>query len=338
VAGGAASAQGIAVAVTRAQSNTYATGGSGSTLGTASAYAGAVTTAANGSSNAYAQATGSAVTSQARADSAMTGSGQARAYGNGSTGSVEATSVSTGPLGRTVTAVASGDVAGVTQSITQSTFGGSFSGLPGLSGGSNGYVAFANVDGAPAAGTVTSILNAHNAVRNAIQADSLTTVGIGNLGANYGPATPGASHTYSASSEYTFTLASSSSILLGLLDFTGRSAGNPINLSFSASVGGTAVYSQSFSSLASAAAWFTDHPLNLGTYAAGNIVVDINLTLTSGSDQGAGFSYLLGTGNLTTPAVVPEPGRVAMLLPGLMVIGWMMRRRRAQQEGTLNGL
>ncbi len=94
-------------------------------------------------------------------------------------------------------------------------------------------------------------------------------------------------------------------------------------IDFSVSNFGTLLVSESFTSLASADAYFIDHALSLGMFS-GSVNLMLSFTLTGMDAQGADFSYLVASG-----ALVPEPAEWVMLLAGLGVFGALARVRRA---------
>jgi hypothetical protein len=257
----------------------------------------------------------------------MNGVANSQAQAIGGSGTSTATSQSAGDLSRLVVASATGEVGSSVYANTQSTFGGYVSGLPNLNGGSNGVQAFSFADGAPSAGAVDYILATHPNVKASIEAGSLQALGTGAMGANVAYL-PSASHSYTASTEYTFTLAGTSGLVVGLLDFTGYDGGLPMAIDFNVSNFGATLLSQSFTTLASASAYFTDHALSLGNFS-GNVDLMLSFTLTGMNAQGADFSYLVASGVLTNP--VPEPSEWALLLVGLGVLGALARMGRARQ-------
>ena len=113
------------------------------------------------------------------------------------------------------------------------------------------------------------------------------------------PAGSTGSRSYDATTTWNFSLATPTAVSLGLLGMTSYGGGFN-SLVFSVKNGSTTLVNDTFTSLASAQTFFTDHALSLGTFQAGsaNLVVDFNLTASSA--KGADVSYLLSS--LTTPA------------------------------------
>jgi hypothetical protein len=66
-------------------------------------------------------------------------------------------------------------------------------------------------------------------------------------------------------------------------------------LTFKVMSGGSTLVNKTFTSFASADAYFTDDPLNLGNFAAGTNSLTISYSLTCSSAKGADFSYLIAT-------------------------------------------
>ena len=328
--GGAAQSQATATAVNQANATANATGGGGVVTGAALAQATTYTSAAAGQSYSQANANSAKGAADAQANSHVVGTGLATSIANatGLSGQSVAISQATGDLQRTVTAQANAQVGSVANSITHASFGGvTVGGLPNLSTSTNGYEAFANVDGTPNASSVTSLLNSHANVKNVINTSGLNVIGYGEVGANFGQDAVGP-HTYSASTEFTFTLASSSNLVLGLLDFTGRDAGGAVDFKLDVSNFGASLLSQSFTSIASAESYFTDHALSLGLFN-GNVDLKVSWTIAADKAQGGDFNFLVASGTLTN--AIPEPGSIPMMLVGLGVLG-MWTRMKAQRR------
>ena len=162
---------------------------------------------------------------------------------------------STASKGRTLVATANAGVAGsAVQAATQTTFGGAVSALPDLSAGSNGLQAFAFADGQPKARAVNTQLASHAQVAAAVNAAGLKPMGLGSMGANVADAAT-AAQDYTATTEYSFTLAGPGGLTLGLLDFTGYAQGGAFALTFDVSNSGTSLVHQSFDTLSSADAY-----------------------------------------------------------------------------------
>ena len=215
-------------------------------------------------------------------------------------------------------------------SYSQATFGGSVNGLPNLTSGSNGYESFSFINGAPGSSSVNSLLSSHSNVNTAIGAANLDVIGTGAMGNNFG-SDASAMHTYTSSGHYTFTLGNTTEVLVGLLDFTGRDAGTNMDLTFTVSNFGSTLLSEDFTSLAAADAYFTDHALALGNFT-GNVDLLLTTSMTTNSNQGADFSYLVATSNLVNP--VPEPSQWLLLLGGLGILS-SFARRFARQAGHI---
>jgi hypothetical protein len=133
----------------------------------------------------------------------------------------------------------------------------------------------------------------------------------------YAPdATPGTTHVYSSSTQFNFTLAGSANLMVGLLGQQSLGAGFDL-LKFVIDRNGSVVFSQTFSTLADAQGFFSDHALSLGSYA-GLQELTLSAELTASGAGGFGFGYVVGTGS---PVVaVPEPATWLLLLLGCTVI------------------
>jgi len=78
--------------------------------------------------------------------------------------------------------------------------------------------------------------------------------------------------------------------------------------------GTTTLVNNSFSTLASAQTYFTDHVLGLGSFAAGSTSIVIDFSLSASSLRGADMSYLLsalGSGALSTTRAPGQAGSAA---------------------------
>jgi hypothetical protein len=257
------------------------------------------------------------------------GVGYSLANGSGPSGHAIATSTATGDLQHTVTAQGNAQVGGTANSHTQATFGGSVNGLPNLTSSSYAYESFSFVNGAPNSSSVNTLLSSHSNVNAAVGASNLDVIGVGAMGNDFGSNVTGV-HTYTSSGEYTFTLGNATEVVVGLLDFTGRDAGAATDLMFTVSNFGSTILSQGFTSLGAADAYFTDHALSLGGLA-GNVDLSMTFSMTTGSDQGAGFSYLVAA------APVPEPSQWLLLLAGLGILGSVARSSSKQASGSYRG-
>ena len=120
-------------------------------------------------------------------------------------------------------------------------------------------------------------------------AGGATTLGLGSLGANWNA---GTAHTYDANATYMFHLGASSNLNLGLLSMTSYGGGFD-SLKFTVTSGSTVLLQDSFTSLASAQTFFTDHPVNLGTFGAGTQTIKVDYSLVASAWKGADISYLL---------------------------------------------
>jgi hypothetical protein len=120
-------------------------------------------------------------------------------------------------------------------------------------------------------------------------------------------------------------------LFVGLLDPTAQGGGFD-TLNFQVTREGAAVIDQSFTDLASALAWFDDHPLDLGATGAGvqgPLDLTFRLTMTGGAGEGftADLLFANATEGAGPAAPVPEPGGALAVL-GTLAGGAMLRRAR----------
>lgn len=218
------------------------------------------------------------------------------------------------------------DVAQQVNSVAMTGFsGGASKVLPNLSGGSNGIEAFSYADGLLASGQFDSLVNGHNAIKASFVAGAERhLIGIGVIGANYSEFAVG-QRVYTGSAQYSYTFDQATDVLLGLMDFSGYDALNPMALDFSIANAGQTLFSRSFMTLSDARGFFVNNAINLGSFV-GQVDLAINFSLTADVSQGAAFSYLLAAGSATI-APVPEPSQFAMLLAGLAVVSLTVHRR-----------
>ena len=116
-----------------------------------------------------------------------------------------------------------------------------------------------------------------------------------------------------------------------------RSTGNGFDtLEFRLDKEGTTVLDQSFTSLAAATAYFTDHVLDLGGIATGitgTLDLTFYLNLTS-NDADAAFQADVLFGD--NGAVVPEPSTWVSMALGLFVLAGVRRCVRRAASGRSN--
>ncbi|WP_158746247.1 hypothetical protein, partial [Acidisphaera sp. L21] len=324
--GGAATASLAITGLDRLNGTATATGGNSGNVGgtttgtagnaTATSSATATDTGSSGTAIDVATATGGTGTAQATAAAsatAATANGQeanASAQASGSSGTASSTA-KTGGAGVIVamSAISAATYAARALSNSLANISGNFytfnsDGTFGT-GGSENDISF--MSGLPNAGTVTSVLNANSNLAAKLGTAQANVFGQGVLG-GYDASSNG-SQTYASTNSWTLNSTSlTGHLILGFSDDVSFGTGFT-SLALSVSVGGAAVLSQSFTTLAAAQAYFDNDAVDLGAIASSaNLVVSVTTTLVT-STLGAGFgeAYLLGTTGGNGPPVLTAP-------------------------------
>ena len=211
-------------------------------------------------------------------------------------------------------------------SVAMTAFsGGAPRALPSLSGGSNGIEAFSYADGLLGSGQFGALVSSRSAIDNAfVTGSERHLIGTGVIGANHSEFAIG-QRTYTGSAAFSYAFDQTTDVLLGLMDFSGYDASNPMSLDFSVTNSGQTLFSRSFMTLSDARGFFVNNAINLGSFV-GQVDLAVDFSLTTDRLQGAAFNYLLAAGSLTI-APVPEPRQFAMLLAGLGVLSLTVHRR-----------
>jgi hypothetical protein len=178
-----------------------------------------------------------------------------------------------------------------------------------------GTQAYSYASGAADAGAIASRANVTAAFNGG------TVYGAGVQGVNYAV---GATQAYTSTGQYSITLGGTSSLILGLLDFTAYGTGFD-QLTLSIADNGSLLYSRAFSSLGEAELFFSDGTLNLGSFSAGLQLLTVTSSFLGSGDGGFGFSYALAG---TAVSAVPEAQTWLMLIAGLGMIVVSARRAR----------
>jgi len=127
-----------------------------------------------------------------------------------------------------------------------------------------------------------------------------------------------------------FQFSSPQHILLGLLDADVTGNGFQ-SLHFRATVNGAAAVDKTFTTLADAQTYFTDHVVDEGPVVVGPdglMHLGWELDLTSMSGDGFGTNFIVA--NATPNSATPEPG--AMSLLGIGLLGLLGRSRRMKKR------
>jgi hypothetical protein len=263
---------------------------------------------ANAAAVGGAGATLGAATAVANAIGGTASSAEASAQG----ASGQASAMSEAELGSTVITSASAQTTlnGV-NAYTQANVGGaSFAKAP---ASDNGYNAYSYASASPTATASTGS----------------TMLGAGVLGGNGS----GASATYAAQATYDLNLSGKNNLTIGLLNLASYGGGFS-DLTFTVKDGSATVLTDSFTTLASAEAFFTDDPLSPKSLQNLSGAVDLSLDyqITAKGGEGAGIAYVLG--DKRTATNVPEIDSSSALSAATLLLGSLMvlRRRHARKQ------
>jgi hypothetical protein len=305
VSNGAANAQAVSDFTSTSRVRAEAAGGTGPV----SAYADAAK--GNADVSAYSSALGSAAN-------------QAQALSRGTRGTVNATSVSTGDGGRSVTTNVS--VAHETQisiaARTSASIGGALPTLANMNQNdlpsAVGSYATAHATAAPDAAALNGVLASKPNVAAALADGEVVGMGTFTGGVYQFSSVPTDAYSSVTSANFHFDTAAPGFLTLGLIDNATYGTGFT-KLELRISDADTEIFSQSFDSLVAAQAFFSDHALTLGELGAGShdLLVTAGFSVTNG--QGFGFRYALGV------SAVPEPQTWMLMLLGATVV--LLRRR-----------
>ncbi len=297
-----------------ATSNMYGVGAGGNAVTITSSSQAGLGTAATANATATTFTLGSAV-----GDATATTSGAP-------TGIAMAQGTASDALGHKVVVTASAPTMTNSTSVrTQVSSGGNTYGTYYQFLGSGYPVAYSTAAALPNAAAVTQILGAtHANVSNALAGN--TVLGAGLLGANYATFGPSGSFTYTSSAEFIENFTGSSNLTLGLLDIGAYGNGFD-SLSFNVKDGSTTLLSQTFNTLSSAQAFFTDGVQSLGVLPGNEFnYLTLSYSLTASAAEGAGITYIIGSA--PAPAPVPVPSSWLLMVGGLGALGLMARRNR----------
>ena len=280
-----------------------ATGGAG---GTASAAPG--TNGVAGTGNATASATTS---SGARA--------QALATATGSPASAQSTAATS--LGRVSLAQTFASASTASKATTNAVAQGG----DGQMLVNPGQSAYAFATALPAKSYSIALIGGASMVADALLGPGEAVFGTSILGANLS-GDGSAADTYSASS--TFDFAYRGDLILGLIAPIDGAPTDFQKIDFTVTVDGTEALTRSFTSLATADAFFADNPLNLGAVSGGADVM-FSYDLVAGGAGGYGMDLAFG-------GAVPEPSTWAMMLIGFAGLGYAALKRARESQSALD--
>jgi hypothetical protein len=298
--GGGATAMAIASATGggAAMADAVATGGAGG-VGSGGGPPGATGTA---NATSTAQTTNGAL-AQARS-TALGSSGQAQSSAKTRLAWVGIQSLASAPTG--------GDTA-TTEAIAEGGSGQAFA--------NPGQTAYALSTALPGKAYATTQIGSARNVASALLAPRDAVFGTAILGANYASDGGGVSTAYSATS--TFDFGYGGDLKLGLIagQVTGFSSEEGFeSMEFNLEADGVDILDVTFRNLDAAESFFNDNVINLGSDFGPNLDLNFGYTLVADGSGGFGFDFALG-------GAVPESSTWAMMLVGLVTLGYAGRRR-----------
>jgi hypothetical protein len=293
----------------------YAVGGAGGpgSGGSASGGSGAATASATGTSTGRGQAQATAISSGAG------GSASTQSVSNGGTGAV---------TGVQAEAHAPNPVSANVQSRTISSLGGSAPPQP----APTSLQAFSFATAQPSAADVAAATAGHpntSALASGPTTDTLALVTFG--GGRPAIASPGSS---SFTGSVLLTLGSTElahgagELELGLIDSQSSSGGfNTFSFALTRTGTATPLIDQTFTSLATAQAYFADNVINLGSIGTGPQGLNFAFNLNS-SSNGNAFNVAFLVADV---GVVPEPSTSALVGVGVLALIALQRRCRSRK-------
>ena len=166
-------------------------------------------------------------------------------------------------------------------------------------------------------------------VSNATLTPGGPTVGVGAMSAGYGGLTDYRPLIYATTANFTFTTTAPEELYLNCSTTMSSGFGfDSLELRVNAD---NNVFDYTFSFLADAETFFSDHALDLGAINAGGQYIDLSFSLAaslSGNGSGFGFDYDLAF------HAVPEPSTWAMMLLGFAGLGYAGYRRAGAGHAT----
>jgi hypothetical protein len=187
-----------------------------------------------------------------------------------------------------------------------------------------GLNAYASASGLPSGSFVAAAFAAHPNTAAAFGGAGATVLGAAAQGSLYASDALG-SRTYDASVEWDFDSTHLlGHLLVGLLDGIGTSFSS---LEFTITEDGTPLVDQSFSDATSPQSYFSDHVLDLGTFAAEpdlQLIFDLSMI---GNNPGDGFGEDFLFGAASASGSVPEPSSLSLLALAAAAAGWLRWRR-----------
>jgi hypothetical protein len=151
------------------------------------------------------------------------------------------------------------------------------------------------------------------------------------MSAGYGG--EGESLSYTDSADFFFTTAAAGTLYVDLISSASSGVGFD-SLELDVDVNGEN-HMYSFTNLASAETFFDQNALDLGSFAAGNQIVEFTYTLTASESDFAGFGFSYNAAGLPIFPAVPETKTWVMTLLGFAALGYAAIRRGGKRPAAL---
>jgi hypothetical protein len=157
------------------------------------------------------------------------------------------------------------------------------------------------------------------------------TFGAGAMSARYGG--EGEPLSYTDSADFYFATAAAGTLYVDLISSASSGVGLD-SLELDVEVNGEN-HTYSFTNLASAETFFDENALDLGSFAAGNRIVELTYTLTASESDFAGFGFSYNAAGLPIFPALPETKTWVMTLLGFATLGYAALRRGRRRSAAI---